>query len=124
VNDNVYVIPNALVPEQFTPAAEPPDTDGMSKGSLFYSRVHLILLSSVTIVVISRLAYRKGIDLLVAVAPTICEKFPNVRFLVGGDGPKLIDLLQMREKYLLEDRIILLGPIKPRDVRSVSQDAL
>ena len=37
----------------------------------------------------------------------------------GGDGPKLIDLLQMREKYLLQDRIELLGPIRHKDVLSV-----
>ena len=91
----------------------------------------------VTIVVLSRLAYRKGIDLLVAAAPRICARFPHVHFVIGlcfggsilgrllmsriggGDGPKLIDLLQMREKFLLQDRIELLGPIHPRDVRSV-----
>ena len=83
----------------------------------------------------SRLAYRKGIDLLVATAPRICALFPNVNFVVGlscsmrnhspvlittgGDGPKLIDLLQMREKYLLQDRIELLGPIRHKDVLSV-----
>jgi phosphatidylinositol glycan class A protein len=39
---------------------------------------------------------------------------------IGGDGPKLIDLLQMREKYLLQDRIELLGPVRPGDVLSVS----
>ena len=38
---------------------------------------------------------------------------------IGGDGPKLIDLLQMREKYLLQDRIELLGPIRHKDVLSV-----
>lgn len=38
---------------------------------------------------------------------------------MGGDGPKLIDLLQMREKYRLQDRIELLGAVKPGDVRSV-----
>jgi len=38
----------------------------------------------------------------------------------GGDGPKLIDLLQMREKHLLQDRIELLGPVRHNDVRSVS----
>lgn len=38
---------------------------------------------TVTIVVLSRLAYRKGIDLLVATAPRICATFPNVRFVVG-----------------------------------------
>lgn len=45
-------------------------------------------------------------------------------FIEGGDGPKLIDLLQMREKYLLQDRIELLGPIHPRDVRSVRSSVL
>lgn len=43
---------------------------------------------------------------------------------VGGDGPKLIDLLQMREKHLLQDRIELRGSIKHEDVRSVSLHAL
>ncbi|KAF9041905.1 glycosyltransferase family 4 protein [Hymenopellis radicata] len=76
-------------------------------------------MDTVTIVVISRLAYRKGIDLLVATAPLICDAFPNVRFVVGGDGPKLIDLLQMREKHRLQDRIELLGPVRHADVRSV-----
>jgi hypothetical protein len=38
---------------------------------------------------------------------------------IGGDGPKLIDLLQMREKYLLQDRIELLGPIRHKNVLSV-----
>jgi phosphatidylinositol glycan class A protein len=63
--------------------------------------------------------YRKGIDLLVATAPRICRDFRNVRFLIGGDGPKLIDILQMREKHLLQDRIKLLGPVRPADVCSV-----
>ncbi|CDO75438.1 hypothetical protein BN946_scf184693.g7 [Trametes cinnabarina] len=65
------------------------------------------------------LAYRKGIDLLVATAPRICARFPNVRFVIGGDGPKMIDLLQMREKYLLQDRIEILGPVRHSDVRNV-----
>jgi hypothetical protein len=39
---------------------------------------------------------------------------------IGGDGPKLIDLLQMREKHLLQDRIELLGAVRHSDVLSVS----
>jgi phosphatidylinositol glycan class A protein len=75
---------------------------------------------TVTIITLSRLVYRKGIDLLVASAPTICDLFPEVRFVVGGDGPKMVELEQMREKYRLQDRITLLGSIKPHDVQSVS----
>ncbi|KAJ3007552.1 hypothetical protein NUW54_g3508 [Trametes sanguinea] len=99
--DRVYVIPNALVAEQFRPSPIPPGGD------------------TITVVVLSRLAYRKGIDLLVATAPRICARFPNVRFVIGGDGPKMIDLLQMREKYLLQDRIEILGPVRHSDVRDV-----
>ncbi|KAG1779343.1 glycosyltransferase family 4 protein [Suillus placidus] len=101
VRPNVYVIPNALVAEQFTPATEPVSSE------------------TIYIVVLSRLAYRKGIDLLVATAPRICSAFPNVNFIVGGDGPKLNDLLQVRERHLLQDRIELLGPVRHRDVRDV-----
>ncbi|KAJ7150940.1 transferase [Mycena crocata] len=100
VRKSVYVIPNALVPSQFKPS--PVESS-----------------DKITIVFLSRFAYRKGIDLLVATAPRICAAFPNVRFLVGGDGPKLIDILQMREKHLLQDRIELLGPVRHTDVRSV-----
>jgi phosphatidylinositol glycan class A protein len=68
----------------------------------------------------SRLVYRKGIDLLVAAAPQICDLYPQVRFIVGGDGPKMVELEQMREKYQLQDRIELLGSIPPSGVRDVS----
>ncbi|KAJ6572097.1 glycosyltransferase family 4 protein [Mycena capillaripes] len=100
VRKSVYVIPNTLVPERFKPS--PPEPS-----------------ETITIVFLSRFAYRKGIDLLVAITPRICADFPNVRFLVGGDGPKLIDLLQMREKHLLQDRITLLGPVPHTGARSV-----
>ncbi|KAF9226232.1 glycosyltransferase family 4 protein [Gyrodon lividus] len=101
VRPSVFAIPNALVAEQFIPSPQPRPSE------------------TINIVVISRLAYRKGIDLLVATAPRICAAFPNVKFIVGGDGPKLNDLLQMRERNLLQDRIELLGPIRHRDVRDV-----
>ncbi|KAI6021694.1 glycosyltransferase family 4 protein [Pisolithus microcarpus] len=90
VRPSVYTIPNSLVAEQFTPSPQPLPSD------------------TINIVVISRLAYRKGIDLLVATAPRVCAAFPNVKFIVGGDGPKLNDLLQS-----------FLGSIRHRDVRDV-----
>ncbi|KAF7969753.1 hypothetical protein HWV62_26038 [Athelia sp. TMB] len=101
VRKNVYVIPNALVSDRFRPAETPLSSD------------------TITIIVLSRLAYRKGIDLLIAAAPCICARWPRVKFVVGGDGPKLNELLQMREKHRLEERIELLGPLRGTDVRDV-----
>ncbi|KAJ1673023.1 Phosphatidylinositol N-acetylglucosaminyltransferase GPI3 subunit, partial [Spiromyces aspiralis] len=74
---------------------------------------------ALTIVVLSRLVYRKGIDLLVPAIPRICQQCPNVRFLIGGDGPKRIDLEQMREKYQLQERVVLLGGVPHADVHKV-----
>ncbi|KAI9493679.1 GlcNAc transferase [Zychaea mexicana] len=98
---NVSVIPNAVVASQFKPDPSAADPNW------------------ITVVVISRLVYRKGMDLLVAIIPRICSMYRNVRFIIGGDGPKRIDLEQMREKHLLHDRIELLGSIKHHDVRKV-----
>ncbi|KAG6854427.1 hypothetical protein C0991_006971 [Blastosporella zonata] len=117
VRENVYVIPNALVADEFKPG--PPKPTDISELPLIHSPDARLRHRIVTIVVLSRLAYRKGIDLLVATAPRICATFPSITQGQGGDGPKLIDLLQMREKHLLQDRIELLGPVRHNDVQSV-----
>ncbi|EJU05445.1 UDP-Glycosyltransferase/glycogen phosphorylase [Dacryopinax primogenitus] len=96
-----HVIPNAIVPSDFEPSSTPPPAE------------------PITIVVISRLVYRKGIDLLISAAPRICAMYPDVRFIVGGDGPKLTALEQTRETHMLQDRILLLGSVRHSDVRSV-----
>lgn len=105
--ERISVIPNALVASQFQPTAPyRPPPPGSLEGE------------DITIVVISRLVYRKGIDLLVSAAPRICAAYPRVRFLIGGDGPKMLDLLQMRENNQLQDRVELLGSVHPRDVNA------
>ena len=73
----------------------------------------------ITIVVISRLFYNKGTDLLVAAIPRICEIHPTVHFLIAGSGPKAIDLQQMIEKHMLQDRVEMIGPIRHEEVRDV-----
>lgn len=97
----VYVIPNAVDTAMFKPAPERLSRD------------------QIVIVVISRLVYRKGADLLVEVIPEVCRQHPNVRFIVGGDGPKRVRLEEMREKYSLQDRVEMLGAVPHAQVRSV-----
>jgi glycosyltransferase involved in cell wall biosynthesis len=59
----------------------------------------------VNIVVISRLTFRKGVDLLVDVVPTICKRFPQVYFIIGGDGPKKKIIEESIKKHGLTDRV-------------------
>ena len=63
----VHVIPNAVIASSFKPAVPP-----------------LPLDNGITIVCVSRLVHRKGIDLLIGAMPKICAKYADVRFVVGA----------------------------------------
>ena len=69
--DRIFVIPNAVDTSQFKPNPK-----------LQFPK------NTINIVVMSRLIYRKGVDLLVEIIPDIILKYPSVRFIIGGDGPK------------------------------------
>lgn len=58
--EKVFVIPNAVDTAMFKPAPVRPGNN------------------EIIIVVISRLVYRKGADLLVEVIPEVCRCYPNV----------------------------------------------
>ena len=57
--------------------------------------------------------------MLVEVIPEVCRLHPNVRFIIGGDGPKRVRLEEMREKHSLQDRVEMLGAVQHVQVRSV-----
>ncbi|GAU95333.1 hypothetical protein RvY_06967-2 [Ramazzottius varieornatus] len=100
---SVSVIPNAVDATKF-PAKK---TEVVAEKQNGKKRVG----EEVNVVIMSRLVYRRGIDLLAGVIPNICDKYPGVNFLIGGDGPKRIVLEEMREKHCLQERVILLGRI-------------
>nr|SVE76351.1 EOG090X0515 [Daphnia longispina] len=94
----VSVIPNATDTTLFKPDISKRETD------------------KIIIVALSRLVYRKGIDLLASVIPIICKKYPKVHFLIGGDGPKRLVLEQVREREGLHERVSLLGALDQSEV--------
>jgi glycosyltransferase involved in cell wall biosynthesis len=55
------------------------------------------------------------------VIPLICARFPNVHFIIGGDGPKKLLLEEMRERHQLHERVELLGAVPNGKVRDVSR---
>ena len=97
----IYVIPNAV------------DT------RVFYPDLQYDSQGRVGLVVMSRLVYRKGIDILAQIIVPICEKYPQVDFYIGGDGPKLLLLEEIQEKHNLQNRMFFFGSVKHEKVRSV-----
>lgn len=121
----VSVIPNAVVAENFRPRSHPAYS-GLDNQLQTFSSSHsapppqyLGPHDTITIVVISRLFYNKGTDLLIAAIPRILAAHPNVRFIIAGSGPKAIDLEQMLERNVLQDRVEMLGPVRHEEVRDV-----
>ena len=120
----VSVIPNAVVAENFQPLSLQKSSKS-SISNLGYHSHHqarprpLGAHDTITIVVISRLFYNKGTDLLIAAIPRILAKDRNVRFIIAGSGPKAIDLEQMLERRVLQDRVEMLGPVRHEEVRDV-----
>lgn len=98
----VFTIPNAVDPTKFTPD---PSKRYPTK--------------TINIVMLSRLVYRKGIDLAVKVIPILCREFPSVYFIIGGEGPKKLLLEEMRERHNLHHRVELLGAVPHHQVRDV-----
>lgn len=120
----VSVIPNAVVAENFRPkdvpaSPSPQATIFGSEGPVHPPPQRIGPRDTITIVVISRLFYNKGTDLLIASIPRVLENHPNTRFIIAGSGPKAIDLEQMIETNVLQDRVEMLGPIRHEEVRDV-----
>lgn len=116
----VSVIPNAVVAENFQPLAyKPRSNEVLSPSAPNPVPKRLGPEDTITIVVISRLFYNKGTDLLIAAIPRILAENANVRFIIAGSGPKAIDLEQMLERRVLQDKVELLGPVRHEEVRDV-----
>jgi hypothetical protein len=98
---DVSVIPNAVDTTMFTP-------NPAARKS-----------NCITIVCITRLVYRKGVDLMVEIIPLICKQYDHVNFVIGGDGPMRVALDQMRENHQLQDRVEMLGQVPHTQVRNV-----
>ncbi|XP_068687854.1 phosphatidylinositol N-acetylglucosaminyltransferase subunit A-like [Montipora foliosa] len=97
----VSVIPNAVDANVFTP-----DTSRKTLGKII-------------IVVVSRLVYRKGMDLLAGILPIMCANHADVQFIIAGDGPKRALLEEVCEQCKLGDRVKFLGKLEHEKVRDV-----
>jgi phosphatidylinositol glycan class A protein len=99
--ERVSVIPNAVDTAHFYP----------STAACASKRERTV------VVVLCRLAERKGVDMLVSVIPGICRRNKNVDFLVGGSGPREWVLQRAFEAHGLEGRVKMLGHvIRPQEV--------
>ena len=99
--ERVSVIPNAVDSARFVP-----DPSKRAKGRI-------------TVVVTSRLMYRKGVHLLAGLIPLACTKYPNLDFLIAGDGSMRKHLEKAIDDAGCNDRVTLLGHVSHEHVPAV-----
>lgn len=115
---DVHTIPNGIDNTKFRPPSEKELEEQKIKNNNCNSNENE-KNNLLTIVSVSRLTYRKGTDLLIEVIPEICKQYPNVNFIIGGDGPKKILLEKMVKASCLEDRVKMTGFLPHQKVRDV-----
>lgn len=118
IQKKVYVEnPNiiSMIPNAFTASHFQPITAGEAK----QLRSNTMKDGGVTVVLLSRLVQRKGIDLVAQIIPCMCEKYPSLRFIIGGDGPKKKLLENMVTQHQLASRVELLGSVPFDEARDV-----
>jgi phosphatidylinositol glycan class A protein len=108
----VSTIPNAVDTSKFKPKERAIDT-------ATHKNRNIDDVEQINVIILSRLVYRKGIDLVGKAIQLVCESCPKVSFIVGGDGPKRLLLEEMREKHRLHDRVHLIGAVPHDHVRDV-----
>ena len=69
--------------------------------------------------ILNRLVYRKGIDLQAVIIPLLCRAHSNVRFVIGGDGPKRNVLEEMVITHGLRNRVKLMGSVPHEQAREL-----
>ncbi|GMI03309.1 hypothetical protein TrVE_jg4118 [Triparma verrucosa] len=99
----VRVIPNAVDGEVFKPKVKEKN-------------------ERVNVVVLSRLCYRKGTDILIKVIPSIVRSCHDVDFTIGGDGNKSLPLREMIERHGIESRVTMIGSVGRDDVADFLRD--
>nr|CAD7592712.1 unnamed protein product [Timema genevievae] len=111
----VSVIPNAVDTAVFTPDPTRRSTQRNHKDAVYVSERSCLLRNIHS----SPPKYRKGVDLMAHIIADICPRYPELQFLVGGDGPKRWLLEEVRERKLLQDRVTLLGSLEHSEVHDV-----
>jgi glycosyltransferase involved in cell wall biosynthesis len=95
----IVVIGNAVEPARFE----------VNKVARDAKRREIGFEKSLLVGTVGRLVVAKSYDFLLQIAKEVCEKRPDVRFVLVGEGPLREELVEMRDSLGLTDKVVFLG---------------
>jgi phosphatidylinositol alpha-1,6-mannosyltransferase len=73
-------------------------------------------LHDLMLLTICRLSWKKGVDQVIKIMPNLLKKFPNLIYVVGGEGPYEKELRVLTDEHNVSDRVIFLGRVDDADI--------
>lgn len=98
-SDKITVVPNGSDPELFKPM----NTDTLKKD--------LNLENRKVILTVTRMVKRKGVDTVLHALSAIRDKFPDLLYLIAGEGPEEARLKKLTAKLNLQNHVRFIGRI-------------
>lgn len=114
----ITAVSNSVAQELETYGIDSKSVQVMANGvdtKIFCPRKNLNSAGNPYILSVCRLAPRKGLKDLISAARLVVDKFPNVRFLIAGEGPLECKTRNEIRKFRLGERVFLLGQITDRE---------
>jgi phosphatidyl-myo-inositol dimannoside synthase len=69
------------------------------------------------LVTVTRLVPRKGVDKVLEALPAVAQSFPNVLYLIVGDGPQRTELQETAQKLRVADLVKFIGRVEHSGTR-------
>ena len=97
--EEIAVIPNGVVPKQFTALPQKVEVEVNTEGAIIFF--------------IGRLVPEKGVYQLIQAMPAVLAAVPDARLYIAGRGSQKEVLEELIEQLGLQERVVLLGFLKP-----------
>lgn len=98
--EKVFLLINGVDTEHFNKSV-----DGLKR------RQELCLEDHLVIVTVTRLVPRKGVDYTLKAVARLREKFPNLHYVIAGDGPQKQELEKLANDLNINDCVTFLGNV-------------
>ena len=105
VKKNIHIVPTGIETERFYKENFKSTEINKLKKFLRLKKKDFCILT------ISRIAQEKSIDRLIINHKKLLEKYPNIKFIIVGDGPDLDKLKNLTKKLKVDDSVIFTGKI-------------
>lgn len=102
------VVPNGVDIELFQTRYKESETKLM--------RDNLGIRDEYVVLTTSRLVYKNGVDILIEAVAKLKESRPNIKLLIIGDGPELVNLQLLTSNLKLNNEVLFLGQIPQKDL--------